>query len=80
MFGLESSAAARNYDGVLVARDEGIQMLPLFDDPFLVLLPKRHRLADRGAVELTDLAEERIIGCAAWGMDLEHVGEQAVPS
>jgi len=81
VFGLDNWPAAMDYDGVLVARDEEIQMLPLFDDPFLVLLPKGHRLADSDEVKLAALAEERIIGspvgCAPWGMDLEHVCQQA---
>lgn len=82
VFGLDSWPAAMDYDGVLVAREEETEMLSLFDDPFLVLLPSGHRLADRGGeVKLVDLAEERIIGspvgCAPWGMDLEHVCEQA---
>ena len=82
VFSLDSWPAAKDYDGNLVARDGDIESVALFDDPFLLLVPKAHRLADAvDEVQLADLAEERIIGspvgCAPWGMDLEHVCEQA---
>jgi len=82
VFSLDNWPAAMDYDGNLVARDEEVELLPLFDDPFLVALPKGHRLAaSTGELELTELAREPIIGspvgCAPWGVDLEHVCEQA---
>lgn len=82
VFALDKWPAARDYDGNLVARDDEIEMRHLFDDPFLLLLPKGHRLADPAdEVKLVDLTEERIIGspvgCAPWGMDLEHVCQAA---
>lgn len=82
VFSLDSWPAAMDYDGNLVARDGEIEFLRLFDDPFLLMLPKGHRLAASAEeIELVDLAEEQIIGspvgCAPWGTDLEHVCEQA---
>ena len=81
VFGLDNWPAAKDYDGNIVARPDEIEQMMLFDDPFLLLLPLGHRLADAEEVCLKDLAEERIIGspigCAPWGVDLEHVCEQA---
>ncbi len=82
VFHLDSWPAAMDYDGTLVARDTEIELEPLFDDPFFLLLPRGHRLAESSEeVKLVELAEERIIGspigCAPWGMDLEHVCERA---
>lgn len=82
VFDLDSWPAAMDYEGTLVARDSEIELEPLFDDPFFLLLPRGHRLAESNEeVKLVELAEERIIGspvgCAPWGMDLEHVCERA---
>ena len=82
VFHLDSWPVAMDYEGTLVARPDELEILPLFDDPFLLLLPADHRLAaSKEEVELVDLAEERIIGspvgCAPWGVDLEHVCAQA---
>lgn len=82
LFHLDSWPAAMDYNGTLVAREAEIESEPLFDDPFSLLLPRGHRLAaSNEEVSLVELAEERIIGspvgCAPWGMDLEHVCERA---
>lgn len=81
VFSLDNWPAAMDYEGNLVAREDEIETLPLFDDPFLLLLPEGHRLAAPDEVKLADLAEERIIGspvgCAPWGVDLEHICAEA---
>lgn len=82
VFSLDSWPAAKDYDGNFVAREGEVELLPLFDDPFLVALPRDHRLAARtDEIKLTELAEERFIGspegCAPWGADLAHVCQQA---
>ncbi len=41
----------------------GLELVPLFDDPYRVLLPERHRLARRrNRLRLTDLAEDAWVG------------------
>ncbi|MDH6216542.1 LysR family transcriptional regulator [Streptomyces pseudovenezuelae] len=40
----------------------GVRLLHLLDDPYLAVLPKRHRLAARRTVELAELAEEPWVG------------------
>lgn len=81
VFHLDNWPATMDYEGNLVAREDEIEMVGLFDDPFLLLLPAGHRLVSAEEVALADLAEERIIGspvgCAPWGMDLEHICAEA---
>src|SRR5262249_35083055 len=42
--------------------DPGFERRFLVDDPYRVILPRRHRLAGKREVELADLAEERFMG------------------
>ncbi|MGX5182134.1 LysR family transcriptional regulator [Streptomyces avermitilis] len=44
------------------AGHEGIRLVHLLDDPYRVVLPEGHRLADREVVELSELAEEPWVG------------------
>ena len=46
----------------------GVHRRPLLTEPVFVALPADHRLADRGSLDLTDLADER------WTMPEESVG------
>ena len=48
-------------------RDEAFDQLHLVDDPYLVVLPPKHRLARRRQVRLADLADERFTAPAAAG-------------
>jgi DNA-binding transcriptional LysR family regulator len=51
------------YDGLPVA-GAGLRWLPLADEPVHLLLPPRHRLAERSSIEAADLsAESWIMGC-----------------
>jgi DNA-binding transcriptional LysR family regulator len=54
------------------ARDEGFDQLHLVDDPYLVVLPPKHRLARRSQVRLADLADERFTAPAAAGHALPY--------
>jgi DNA-binding transcriptional LysR family regulator len=53
-------------------RDEGFEQLHLVDDPYLVVLPPKHRLARRSQVRLADLADERFTAPAAAGHALPY--------
>ena len=53
-------------------RDEGIDQLRLVDDPYLVVLPTKHRLARRRHIRLTELADERFTAPAAAGHALPY--------
>jgi DNA-binding transcriptional LysR family regulator len=43
-------------------RPDGVRLLHLLDDPYLAVLPRGHRLAERRALRLTDLADEPWVG------------------
>jgi DNA-binding transcriptional LysR family regulator len=50
------------------AQVDGLQLHPLSSEPLLLTVSRRHRLASRGAVELSDVAGESFIdGPADWG-------------
>jgi len=53
-------------------RDEGIDQLHLVDDPYLVVLPTKHRLTRRRRIRLTELADERFTAPAAAGHALPY--------
>ena len=81
LFDFDHWTAATDYDGRAVCDDRELNCVALFDDPFLVVLPRDHRLADAAVVELSDLAGERVIGspslCSPWGTDFRVLCEQA---
>jgi DNA-binding transcriptional LysR family regulator len=81
LFDFDHWTAATDYDGRAVCDDRELNWVALFDDPFLVVLPRDHRLAGAEVVELSDLAGERVIGspslCSPWGADLRVLCEQA---
>ena len=52
------------YDGLPVT-DAGLRWLPLAEEPVHLVLPPRHRLAERSPIDAVDLADEPwIMGCA----------------
>lgn len=81
LFDFEHWTAATDYDGRAVCDDCEIDCLELFDDPFNVVLPRDHRLAEAELVDLRDLAGERVIGspsvCSPWGPDYRHLCREA---
>jgi DNA-binding transcriptional LysR family regulator len=54
---------------------EGVRLVHLRDDPYRVVLPKGHRLADRRAVDLAELADEPWVGSERPGPCLDAVLE-----
>jgi len=81
LFDFDNWTAATNYDGRAVCDDCEIECVELFDDPFHVVLPRDHPLADAELVELGDLAGERVIGspssCSPWGNDYRRLCQRA---
>jgi DNA-binding transcriptional LysR family regulator len=53
-------------------REAGFDQLHLVDDPYLVVLPTKHRLGRRSQVRLADLADERFTAPAAAGHALPY--------
>jgi len=81
MFDFDNWTAATDYDGRAVCDDRDIECVELFDDPFLVVMPRGHRLAGHARLELSDLAGERVVGspsdCSPWGLDLRGLCSRA---
>ena len=54
-------------------RYEGIRLIHLLDDPYRAVLPKRHRLASKRILDLSDLADEPWVGSERPGPCLDAV-------
>lgn len=81
VFDFDQWTLATDYHGRAVCQDREIECVDLFDDPFMVVLPRHHPLAARGRIELADLEGESILGspsdCSPWGTDLRHLCRRA---
>lgn len=81
LFDFDNWTAATNYEGRAVCDGRDIEYVDLFDDPFDVVLPREHRLANVQRILLGDLVGERIIGsptiCSPWGHDFRLLCQQA---
>jgi len=73
VFDFDRWRADRSYEGVLLPAENGLRLLPLFDDPFLLLVPRAHCLAASESVTMHDLAGETILGAPPWVDDVEHL-------
>jgi len=51
-----------DYRQRLVVADDRIETTPLFEDPYVALVPHRHRLAGSPAIQIGELADEFIVG------------------
>ncbi|MGW2635277.1 LysR family transcriptional regulator [Streptomyces chattanoogensis] len=74
-------ALAYHFDGPLPTGpgpSAGLQWTPLLQDPLHVVLPQEHPLADRAALDLTDLAAEPwVLGCLKTQAYLRRYAQQA---
>lgn len=73
IFDFDHWTAGRDYDGVTLGDEEALECIPLFDDPFLVVLRKDHPLAGCSPITLDQLAGERILGGSPWAEELRAV-------
>lgn len=74
VFDFDHLTLSTDYDGRIVCQDREIDCLELFDDPFSIMLPGNHPLAQRERIEIADLEGERLLGgpsgCSPWEGDL----------
>lgn len=74
-------ALAYHFDGPLPVgpgSSAGLEWTPLLEDPLHVVLPQGHRLADRGALDLAELAAEPwVLGCLKTEAYLRRYAERA---
>ena len=55
--------------------DGGLAMAPLYDEPFMVALPRGHRLADRGSISAEELKKETMLLLGTGHCFRDHVLE-----
>ncbi len=66
-----------NYRGINTCREPQFECVPLFDDPYLLVLPADHPLAREETVALAQLAGERILAAAPWERTLRRICAEA---
>jgi DNA-binding transcriptional LysR family regulator len=79
VFDLDAWPTGTAYDGHSVCDDEALECVGLFDDPYLLIMRRDHPLAGSGALDVEDLHDEMIIGCAPW-IDALAATWEAVPA
>jgi DNA-binding transcriptional LysR family regulator len=77
IFDFDQWRAGLNYEGAPIASENGMELIPLFDDPFLVICPKDHPLARSAEVDLEQLASEPILAGPPWARDLTGACREA---
>ncbi len=71
IFELDQWPARVNYRGLSVTSDFPMETVPLFDDPYHLVLPGDHPLAAEETITLEDVAGETILAAPPWHRDLE---------
>lgn len=66
VFAMDSWPIGTDYNGVRVTEDEGVDYVDLFDDPFMLVLPRDHRFVAHDTVPVAELADERFAGGLPW--------------
>lgn len=77
IFEFDDWAVSRDYAGVAACDGQELDCVALFDDPFLVVLPRDHPLAASATVTLHQLGEEPILGCSPWAEELQSAAKHA---
>ena len=77
IFQLDGWPTEVNYRGVAACRELELECVPLFDDPYLLVLPAAHPLARHEQIALGQLADETILATAPWNKDLEKACSDA---
>ena len=72
IFELDEWPARVNYRGISATSDFPVDSVPLFDDPYLLVLRKDHPLAARETITLEETGEEPILVAPPWHRDLER--------
>ncbi|MBA2514171.1 MAG: hypothetical protein H0V26_07570, partial [Solirubrobacterales bacterium] len=77
VFGFDHWPAWVDYGGLGVCSPNELELVPLFDDPFLLVCPRDHPLARPDQLSLAHLEKQRIIGGAPWAEGLRQACERA---
>ena len=77
VFELDDWPYTMNYRGVNVCREPQFECVPLFDDPYMLVLPVGHPLARQDTVALAQLTGERVLVSTPWERGLRRICAEA---
>jgi len=72
VFELDDWPYTMDYRGVNVCREPQFECVPLFDDPYMLVLPVEHPLAREETVALAQLTGERVLVSTPWEQSLRR--------
>jgi len=73
VFELDDWPSHMDYRGINTCREPQFECVPLFDDPYLLVLPVDHPLAQEETVALAQLTGERVLVSTPWERTLRKV-------
>jgi len=77
VFELDDWPYTMDYRGINVCREPQFESVPLFDDPYMLVLPVDHPLARQETVALAQLTGERVLVSAPWERSLRRICTEA---
>ena len=77
IFELDDWPSNMDYRGTNTCRDTEFECVPLFDDPYLLVLPADHPLAAEETVALAQLTGERVLASTPWERTLRRICAEA---
>lgn len=77
VFELDGWPAGSDYKGTNVVPEFRTNSVPLFDDPYLLILREKHPLAASETIALEQIGEEPLLVAAPWHRDLERAFRDA---
>lgn len=77
VFELDDWPYTMDYRGVNACREPQFECFPLFDDPYMLVLPADHPLAAHETIDLPQLTGERVLAASPWERSLRSVCAQA---
>lgn len=66
VFELDDWPYTMDYRGIHTCREPQFECIPLFDDPYLLVLPGDHPLAEQETIALAQLTGERVLASTPW--------------
>ncbi len=77
IFELDDWPSNTDYRGINTCREPQFECVPLFDDPYLMVLPVDHPLAAEETIALAQLTGERILTSPPWERTLRRICAEA---
>ncbi|MBA2421032.1 MAG: LysR family transcriptional regulator [Thermoleophilaceae bacterium] len=77
IFELDDWPSTMDYRGINTCRETEFECVPLFDDPYLLVLPADHPLAVEETVALAQLTGERVLASTPWERTLRRICAEA---